>query len=335
MANLSKDKRLMCVWCRQWVPNDTVTQLVAACTLGVGSQHRGPLVPESEWNPDRYKLPSNERPYTTVDVRTGMIEIVASVPRLRATVEKIESQQAEIAKLNQELAEAKESRQRVVREWTAFSEETGAQDGRHQAEITHLRTALETFLREVKEVSCDLFGIGTAIIKAEKALAGSPSETSGEQRLTLDTSRQVFFYEQDHYYLSNFSAFRLHWKGINFDTSEAAYHWEKFPDSPIVRREIAHARSAHDAFKIAEESRSLRREDWDGMKVDLMRDILRAKATQHEYVRRKLLQTGDRELIENSWRDAFWGWGPNRDGQNMLGKLWMDVRAELRSAQET
>lgn len=160
-------------------------------------------------------------------------------------------------------------------------------------------------------------------------------ETSGEQRLTLDTSRQVFFYEQDHYYLSNFSAFRLHWKGINFDTSEAAYHWEKFPDSPIVRREIAHARSAHDAFKIAEESRSLRREDWDGMKVDLMRDILRAKATQHEYVRRKLLQTGDRELIENSWRDAFWGWGPNRDGQNMLGKLWMDVRAELRSAQET
>lgn len=24
--------------------------------------------------------------------------------------------------------------------------------------------------------------------------------------------------------------------------------------------------------------------------------------------------------------------GPNRDGQNMLGKLWMEVRAELRSA---
>ena len=39
--------------------------------------------------------------------------------------------------------------------------------------------------------------------------------------------------------------------------------------------------------------------------------------------------TGDRTLIENSWRDDFWGWGPNRDGQNMLGKLWMEVRAEL------
>ena len=47
-------------------------------------------------------------------------------------------------------------------------------------------------------------------------------------------------------------------------------------------------------------------------------------------MRRKLLATGDRTLIENSWRDDFWGWGPNRDGQNMLGRLWMEVRAELR-----
>ena len=65
-----------------------------------------------------------------------------------------------------------------------------------------------------------------------------------------------------------------------------------------------------------------------------MLDILRAKVQQHEYVRRKLLATGDRELVENSWRDDFWGWGPNRDGQNKLGKLWMKVRAELRAAGE-
>lgn len=48
-----------------------------------------------------------------------------------------------------------------------------------------------------------------------------------------------------------------------------------------------------------------------------------------QYVRRKLLATGDRELVEDSWRDDFWGWGPNRDGQNMLGKLWMEVRGEV------
>jgi predicted NAD-dependent protein-ADP-ribosyltransferase YbiA (DUF1768 family) len=65
-----------------------------------------------------------------------------------------------------------------------------------------------------------------------------------------------------------------------------------------------------------------------------MSNILRLKLAQHEYVRRKLLATGDRDLIEDSWRDDFWGWGPNRDGQNMLGKLWMEIRAELRATAE-
>lgn len=148
----------------------------------------------------------------------------------------------------------------------------------------------------------------------------------------LDTDKQVFFYEQDFYVLSNFSAFTLQWQGLRFDTSEAAYHWEKFAiTAPVIAEEILHAESAHEVFKIAEVNKACRRPDWDNVKVSIMRDILRAKAAQHEYVRRKLLETGDRELIEDSWRDDFWGWGPNRDGQNMLGELWMQVRAEFRA----
>lgn len=150
----------------------------------------------------------------------------------------------------------------------------------------------------------------------------------------LDTPTQVFFYEQDFYVLSNFSAFTLQWKGLRFDTAEAAYHWEKFNtggSAREVQRKIIEADSAHHAFTIAQVNKDFQRRDWSGVKVEIMRAILRAKAEQHEYVRRKLITTGDRELIENSWRDDFWGWGPNRDGQNMLGKLWMEVREELRS----
>lgn len=151
----------------------------------------------------------------------------------------------------------------------------------------------------------------------------------------LDTPERVCFYEQDFYVLSNFSAFTLQWDGWRFDTSEAAYHYEKFKgtDDPWVGDAIRQAPSAHEAFKIAGRMKDMRRADWDDVKVGIMHDILRAKAAQHEYVRRKLLATGDRELVENSWRDDFWGWGPNRDGQNMLGKLWMEVRAELRAEQ--
>jgi len=146
----------------------------------------------------------------------------------------------------------------------------------------------------------------------------------------LDTDTQVFFYENDFYPLSNFSAFTLQWKGFRFDTSEAAYHWEKFPDHPGIQLEILEAPSAHEAFKLAEKHAELRRTDWDIVKLPIMANILRAKAEQHEYVRRKLLATGDRELVEDSWRDNYWGWGEDGKGRNWLGKLWMAIRKELR-----
>lgn len=155
---------------------------------------------------------------------------------------------------------------------------------------------------------------------------------------SLDTADRVCFYEQEFYPLSNFSAFSLHWHGWRFDTSEAAYHWEKFPSAGQgcaengIARMIRLATSAHEAFKIAECNAQWRCSNWDVIKVAVMRRILRAKADQHEYVRRKLLETGDRSLVENSWRDSFWGWGPNCDGQNMLGKLWMELRTELRTS---
>lgn len=145
----------------------------------------------------------------------------------------------------------------------------------------------------------------------------------------LDTNECVFFYEQEFYVLSNFSSFRLHWEGVDFDTSEHAYHWAKFPAAEDVRSAILTARSAHEAFKMAQTYKRFRRPDWDHVKVGIMREILMLKVQQHEYVKRKLLETGDRLLIEDSWRDGYWGWGPSRLGQNMLGKLWMQIRAEI------
>jgi ribA/ribD-fused uncharacterized protein len=165
-------------------------------------------------------------------------------------------------------------------------------------------------------------------IKAlERPSAIAPRQTGP---LTLDTDDAIYFYEQNHYYLSNFSAFKVSFAGLIFDTSEHAYHWNRFPHGSPERTIIRESASAHDAFRFAQEHKASQLPNWDAIKVQAMREILRAKARQHEYVRRKLLETGERTLIENSWRDPYWGWGPNRDGQNMLGKLWMEVRAELR-----
>lgn len=163
----------------------------------------------------------------------------------------------------------------------------------------------------------------------------------------LDNPEQVFFYEQDFYVLSNFSAFNLIYGGHVFMTSEHAYQHARFMlDCDIPEHDslpcwhkaaaaaaaeyIRSAPSAHEAFRCAQDAKQFQRPDWDGLKHSTMREILMAKVKQHEYVRRKLLDTGDRQLVENSWRDPHWGWGPDRNGENHLGRLWMSVRDELR-----
>lgn len=161
----------------------------------------------------------------------------------------------------------------------------------------------------------------------------TPIDDSQQQCHGLDTPERVCFYEQDFYVLSNFSSFQIDWCGHRFPTVEHVYHWLKFIDSNDIQQAICDAPSAHEAFKLAGANKQSVRADWMDVRVRLMRKLLTAKVQQHEYVRRKLLATGTRELVENSWRDDFWGWGPKRDGQNMLGKLWMEVRAELRAGQ--
>ena len=144
----------------------------------------------------------------------------------------------------------------------------------------------------------------------------------------LDTEKQVFFYEQEFYVLSNFSSFGIRWEGKFYATVEHAYHAEKFEDENI-KEAIRNCTSAHDAFKFANENKAHYKKGWDEIKFKVMRSMLIKKVEQHKYVAKKLKETGSRELIENSWRDNVWGWGENRNGQNMLGQLWMEVREVL------
>jgi ribA/ribD-fused uncharacterized protein len=71
--------------------------------------------------------------------------------------------------------------------------------------------------------------------------------------------------------------------------------------------------------------------DWAEVKVGIMRDLLHQKFTQVT-LHNLLLSTGDAELVEgNTWDDTFWG-VCNGVGQNHLGKLIMEIRAEARAA---
>lgn len=143
-------------------------------------------------------------------------------------------------------------------------------------------------------------------------------------------SEPVLFHMQEFYCFDNFSAFAITWRGLCWMTVEHAYQAAKFYEHISVLWERIHnAPSAHEAKQIAKTYDHQKRSDWLEVCIPLMEELIWAKLTQHEYVRRKLLQTGERSIIEASPTDLFWGWGPNKDGENHMGKIWMRCRSKL------
>ena len=121
--------------------------------------------------------------------------------------------------------------------------------------------------------------------------------------------------------------------GKNWPSTEHFFQAQKFVGTPIEDK-IRKCGSAREAFELARNPRyqAWLHPDWHkGVKDDVMLLAVKEKFSQHEDLQRTLLQTGDREIIEHTANDSYWGdgggWGR---GQNKLGKILMQVRGELR-----
>lgn len=141
----------------------------------------------------------------------------------------------------------------------------------------------------------------------------------------------IGFYPREFYCLDNFSSFKVKYDGYLYSSVEEAYQALGFKDSaPEIYQKIINCYSAHESQKIAYANRDKRRDDWDEIKVSLMETLLRHKIEQNPYVRKKLLETKNYTIVEDSPKDSFWGWGIDRKGNNQLGKLWMKLRDEIK-----
>ncbi len=110
-------------------------------------------------------------------------------------------------------------------------------------------------------------------------------------------------------------------------TNEHYYQSEKAKDRSVKEW----IRSAPTAWAAMCAGRALRPKEivdnWKDKKVEVMYTGLKAKFASNPDLAAFLLETGDAALHENSPTDMFWG----VKGEDMLGKLLMRVREELRN----
>ncbi|AUG39675.1 DUF1768 domain-containing protein [Pseudomonas chlororaphis] len=142
--------------------------------------------------------------------------------------------------------------------------------------------------------------------------------------------------------LSNMaSGYPLQINGIRILTTEALYQACRFPHMPEVQREIIGQHSPMTAKMKSKPYRKNSRSDWDEVRYKVMRWCLRVKLAQN-YVEfgRLLLATHDRPIVEQSRKDDYWGakladeLSETLAGQNVLGRLLMELREKLKEDSE-
>ena len=143
------------------------------------------------------------------------------------------------------------------------------------------------------------------------------------------TEPLYFYTRNDPYFeFSNFAPFGFEIGNVYWPTVEHFFQAAKFHDE-LHRERIRSSRTAKEARSLGQTRDIPIRDDWQTIRVDTMLEALRRKFERPE-LRDLLLSTGDRELVESSPFDYFWGSGQDGSGQNKLGNLLMQVRTELR-----
>jgi len=136
-------------------------------------------------------------------------------------------------------------------------------------------------------------------------------------------------FDGEYAFLSNFYPARITIDDITYPTVEHAFQAMKTFNIDD-RISISEASTPGKSKRLGR--RVKLRDDWEDVKISIMKDLVRQKFTRrHSTIGYKLLDTGDTLLIEgNNWDDTFWGVCKDK-GENNLGKILMEIREELKT----
>ena len=126
----------------------------------------------------------------------------------------------------------------------------------------------------------------------------------------------------DYRYLSNYHKCPIFYQGRIYSSTEAAYHSAKTHNVEDKNRLTKMDPKESKAF-----GRTITlRPDWDDIKLQVMLDVNHYKFHQGTELGKWLHYSNNKHLEEaNWWKDMYWG-TYNGKGENMLGKVLMEIR---------
>jgi len=146
-------------------------------------------------------------------------------------------------------------------------------------------------------------------------------------QITIHTDSMIKGFFGEYRWLSNYHVCDVEYGGLVFTSSEAAYQSAKNDD--IFLKSRFQEMTPHESKLFSHKIKI--RKDWESIKKQVMYDCLKSKFERNQELRDQLIQTGSKYLEEtNYWNDTYYG-VCNGKGKNILGKLLMQIREELRT----
>ncbi len=138
--------------------------------------------------------------------------------------------------------------------------------------------------------------------------------------------------EKFYIYFSPHTAHTININGTIYPTVEHAYQALKYTDPKIIE-EIKNAVSPVKAWQISQSYKHLQTPTFK--KLEVMKMLMQLKTEQHKDIQKALIDSKDLEIVKHIITyppgDGFWDDGEDGKGLNHIGKMWMEIRQELKN----
>jgi ribA/ribD-fused uncharacterized protein len=193
---------------------------------------------------------------------------------------------------------------------------------------------IEKVVKGSKEIRLTERWIEYLNIKEDLKISVGSKESKNKKEI------KYFSGSKDNKWLSAFhKANPFEYKGYTYPTVEHAFHSQKidpkdpkekeykeYLSNPDLKPNEAKMYGGKTSYK---KNNFTFRDDWDEIKLKVMKEITEAYYSENPEMKQKLIDTKDAELLHMGFRiDPYWGFKKDGSGENNHGKILMELRGK-------